>query len=151
MVEQSDSSHSGIVVGMNRWYFVGLVGAEDAKNGKLNEEIDCLLNDSQLKLLGLGTFEIGDESGGVTGALFEIRKGGSDDGIAFWRYANGFLFMSRFDGLGNDEDDGLHWYEGIGLWNEEEAGLGFWDEHGVVFVDVPPVSIVGNGGLEPCH
>lgn len=84
-MEQSDSSHSGIVAGVNLWYFVGLVGAEDAKNGKLKDEIDCLVNDSQVKLLGLGHFEVGDESGGVTGALFEIRKGGSEDGIAVQR------------------------------------------------------------------
>lgn len=103
MVEQSDSSHSGIVAGVKRWDLVGLVGADDAKNGKLNEEIDCFVNDSQLRLLGLGNFEVGDERGGVTGALLEIRRGGREDGMVFRRNANGLL-----DGLGNDEDDGLH-------------------------------------------
>ena len=115
------------------------MGAEDAKNGKLNEEMDCLVNDSQLRLLVLGNFEVGEERGGVTGALLEIRRGGSEDGI---EYTNGLVGL---DGLGNDDDDGLHWYEGI--------GLGFWEEDGVVVVvvDVPPVSMEGSGGLEPCN
>lgn len=33
--------------------------------------------------IGLGFLEVGDERGGVTGALFEIRSGGSDEGMAF--------------------------------------------------------------------
>lgn len=53
--------------------------------------------------------------------------------------------------ISKDEEDGLHWYEGIGLGNDEDGGLGFCEELGVVVVDVPPISIAGNGGLEPCN
>lgn len=35
--------------------------------------------------IGLGFLEVGEESGGVTGALFEILRGGRDDGMAFLR------------------------------------------------------------------
>lgn len=42
--------------------------------------------------------------------------------------------MSKCDGEGNDE----------------EGGLGFREEHGVVFVDVLPISMAG-GGLHPCR
>lgn len=42
--------------------------------------MDSLARDSQLGL-GMGTLEVGDEIGGVTGALFDIRRGGRDEGI----------------------------------------------------------------------
>lgn len=51
------------------------------KFGKLKEYIDCLVKDSQMRLLFCGGFEVGDEIGGVTGALFDMRNGGSEDGI----------------------------------------------------------------------
>lgn len=44
------------------------------------EAMDSLARDSQLGL-GLGTAEVGEEIGGVTGALFEIRRGGRDEGM----------------------------------------------------------------------
>jgi hypothetical protein len=43
--------------------------------------MDCLAIKSQLGI-GLGFLEVGDERGGVTGALFEIRRGGRDNGMA---------------------------------------------------------------------
>lgn len=130
-----------MVAGLNRRWLVGLVGTEEAKHGRSKA--------SQLRLFFFGTF--GDESGGVTGALFEIRRGGSDDGIELLRKAkglfNGGSVESRCDGLGKDEDERLHWYEG----NDDDGGLGFREEHGVVFVDEPPCSKAEGGGLHPCN
>ena len=40
------------------------------------------------------------------------------------------------------------WFDGLGI--DEVGGLGLREEHGVVFVDVFPISIVG-GGLHPCR
>lgn len=61
--------------------------------------------------IGLGFLDVGDEIGGVTGALFEILSGGSDEGRPFLR--NGkiveTLFGSPREGLGKEEDDGLTW------------------------------------------
>lgn len=66
--------------------------------------------DSQLGI-GLGFLEVGDERGGVTGALFEIRRGGREEGMAFRR--NGMrideLLASLRDGLGNEDEEGLAW------------------------------------------
>lgn len=45
--------------------------------------MDSLAIESQFGI-GLGCF-VGDDRGGVTGALFEIRRGGSDEGITFRR------------------------------------------------------------------
>lgn len=39
------------------------------------------MNDSQIRWLFWGGFEVGEERGGVTGALFDMRRGGSDEGI----------------------------------------------------------------------
>ena len=78
-VEESDSSHSGIVAGGTRWPRVGLLGAEAAKKGKLNDA-DCLAMDSQLKFC-MEIPVVDDDRGGVTGQLFEIRSGGRDDGL----------------------------------------------------------------------
>ncbi|KAI3521236.1 hypothetical protein L1887_10697 [Cichorium endivia] len=58
-----------------------LVGEEEAKYGRLKEVIDYLANDSQMRWLFWGSSEVGEESGGVTGGLFEMRRGGRDDGI----------------------------------------------------------------------
>lgn len=75
-------SHSGIVAGATHRFRVGLEGAEAAKKGKFKEESDCLARASQLKVC-LGNLEVGDDVGGVTGALFEIRRGGRDKGMEF--------------------------------------------------------------------
>lgn len=65
--------------------------------------------DSQFGI-GLGCLEVGDERGGVTGALLDIRRGGRE-GMAFWR--NGMmldeLFPSLRVGLGKEEEEGLTW------------------------------------------
>lgn len=63
--------------------------------------------------MGLGFVEVGDESGGVTGALFDILNGGkeSDTGNTFRIYGMRFdaLFPSKREGLGNEDEDGLTW------------------------------------------
>lgn len=115
-MEVSDSSHSGMVAGVNRWTRVGLAGAEAAKKGIFNADMDSFARVSKLKVC-FGTL-VGEERGGVTGALLDIRRGGRDDeGNELRRKANGCdeALPSRRDGLGKDEDDGLGWYEGIGL------------------------------------
>lgn len=64
--------------------------------------------DSQLKFC-IEILVIGGESGGVTGALFEILRGGSD-GMYDWRMnKKGFedILASSLDGLGKEEDDGV--------------------------------------------
>lgn len=108
----SDSLHSGIVAGVKRRHRVGLAGAEAAKNGILKGGIDCLAMamGSQLGFC-LESLAVGDERGGVTGALFEIRRGGREEGMALRKKANGCdaILTSRRDGLGKDEDDGLGW------------------------------------------
>lgn len=66
--------------------------------------------DSQLGI-GLAFLEVGDERGGVTGALFEIRRGGRDEGMAFRRKGRRIdeLLASLRDGLGKEEEEGLTW------------------------------------------
>lgn len=113
------------------------MGTDEAKTGRLKEEVYCLVKYSQSRLFFLGNFEVGEERGGVTGALLEIRRGGSDGGMELERkpkglFDGGFL-ESRRDGLGNDED----------------GGLGFWEEDGVVLVDVHLISMEGGNGLHP--
>lgn len=74
--------------------------------------------DSQLVFcMGGLELEVGDERGGVTGALLEIRRGGRDEGMALRRKANMLdcVVASRREGLGKEDDEGLGWYEGIGL------------------------------------
>lgn len=107
MVDVSDSSHSGIVAG-NRCPRVGLVGAE-AKKEMLKADIESLAKASRLKVC-LGTL-VGEESGGVTGALFDIRRAGSDEGMLLWRNTNGCeeILASPRVGLGQAEDNGLAW------------------------------------------
>lgn len=90
--------------------------------------------------------------GGVTGALLDIRRGGRDVGMELRRKANGWRdegLGSFPDGLGKEEEDGLGWYEGIGLAKYEDGGLGCLEELGVMFVEVPPISI--GQGLHPCN
>lgn len=76
-IVESDSSHSGIVTGVKRWPRVGLAGQDAAKKGNF-KEADCLAIDSQLKFC-IEILVIGGESGGVTGALFEILRGRRDE------------------------------------------------------------------------
>lgn len=78
--EISDSSHSGIGAGAKRRRRVGLDGAEAANIGGINELNEAVGIDSQLTL-GF-EFLVGDERGGVTGALLDIRRGGRAVGMA---------------------------------------------------------------------
>ncbi|KAJ0468400.1 hypothetical protein HanIR_Chr14g0696201 [Helianthus annuus] len=77
-VEASDSSHSGIVAGGIRWRRVGLDGAEAAKSGWRK---DCNALVESISQLGFRFVPrpVGDDRGGVTGALLDIRKGGKED------------------------------------------------------------------------
>lgn len=77
-VEASDSSHSGIVAGGTRWRRVGLVGAEAAKSG-WRKDCNPLMDSISQSGFRFVPREVGDERGGVTGALLEIRRGGNDD------------------------------------------------------------------------
>lgn len=65
---------------------------------------------SQLRI-GLGFLAVGEESGGVIGALFEIRRGGRDEGIADRKKGRRFeaALLSTLEGLGKEEDEGLTW------------------------------------------
>ena len=70
--------------------------------------MDCLAIKSQLGI-GLGFLEVGDERGGVTGALFEIRRGGRENGMALRRNGRRLeeALLSPRVGLGNEEEEGL--------------------------------------------
>lgn len=89
MVEASDSSHSGIVVGgIWRRPRVGLDGAEAAKRGcrkDCNAPADSIAQ-SGFRFVPL---EVGEERGGVTGALLEIRSGGREEGTEAKLQRNG--------------------------------------------------------------
>lgn len=103
--------------------------------------------DSQVGI-GLGFLDVGEDRGGVTGALLDILKGGRFVGMTFRIYGirfDGLLFVSKRVGLGNEDDEGLAWYEGIGLGNADEKGLGFCEENGVFLVEVPAVLSPGSG------
>ena len=54
---------------------MGLDGAEVAKSGWRNAFREPLERDSQ-SALGLDPLEVGEERGGVTGALLDILRGG---------------------------------------------------------------------------
>lgn len=112
VVDASDSSHSGMVAGNLRRPRVGLDGAEAKSGMLLRAEMDSMLKGS------LGAL-VGEEMGGVTGALFDILRGGSkEDGMELWRKANGWddiIGSPPRVGLGHEEDNGLGWYEGTGL------------------------------------
>jgi len=91
---------------------VGLDGAEAAKSGCWKECNGNLERDSQI---GLGGFEprVGEERGGVTGALLDIRRGGRVEGMEAKLWRNGRMYdeglPSQREGLGNDDDVGLAW------------------------------------------
>ena len=59
--------------------------------------------------IGLGFLEVGDESGGVTGALLEILRGGRDEGMVLRRNGRRLdgLLASSLVGLGKEEEEGL--------------------------------------------
>lgn len=65
---------------------MGLEGAEAAKRGCRKEWMVPFDSDSQSGFR-LEPLEVGEDSGGVTGALLEIRSGGREVGIEarFWR------------------------------------------------------------------
>lgn len=91
----------------------GLDGAEVAKRGWRNEELkEPLERDSKSAFL----FELlGEERGGVTGALLEILRGGRFVGIEVMLRMNGkrkeewFVIPSIRVGLGKDDEVGLAW------------------------------------------
>lgn len=101
--------------------------------------------------IGLGFLEVGDERGGVTGALFDILRGGRDrDALRIYgmRFETLSLSPSKRNGLGKVEEEGLTWYEGIGLGNDEERGLGFCEEEkGMLLMELP--APLARGGLQP--
>lgn len=59
--------------------------------------------------IGLGFLDVGEERGGVTGALFDILRGGRDAGMTFRIYGMRFdaLLPSKREGLGKEDDEGL--------------------------------------------
>lgn len=79
MVGTSDSSHSGIGTGVKRRRRVGLDGAEAAKTGCRKESSDLLEIDSHC-CLGFELL-VGDDRGGVAGALLDMRRGGREEGM----------------------------------------------------------------------
>jgi len=122
-VEQtSDSSHSGMVSGCSRRRArVGLAGAETAKKGCRNGSTATASQSGLRTLVGGRDAAVGEESGGVTGALLETRSGGrlgrprrngsSEEAAAA---APGLLVLlpllgSRRVGLGKLDDAGLAW------------------------------------------
>lgn len=130
----------------------GLDGAEVAKRGWRNVELkEALQRDSKSAF----RFELlGEERGGVTGALLEILRGGRFVGIEVMlrmngrRKEEGFVIPSMRVGLVGYDGIGLGNEEDCGLGNEEDCGLGCIEEQALIFVGVPPISF-GNGLLLP--
>lgn len=87
-MEASDSSHSGIVAGVTWCRRVGLAGAEVAKNGWCKAFREPLERDSQSGFR-FEPLDVGEEIGGVTGALFEILRGGRFVGMEAMLRRNG--------------------------------------------------------------
>lgn len=91
---------------------MGLAGAEAAKKGwwlwLKDDAMEALAMESHVGI-GLGFLEVGEDRGGVTGALFDILKGGTDAGNACRIYGIRFegLFASKREGLGKEEEEGL--------------------------------------------
>lgn len=111
-MEASDSSHSGIGVVATLWRRVGLDGAEAAKSGWRKELREPLERDSKSDFR-FELLEVGDERGGVTGALLEILRGGRFAGIDVMLRINGRRneegFASMREGLGKEDEVGLAW------------------------------------------
>jgi hypothetical protein len=104
-VETSDSSHSGMVSGCS--YLrprVGLAGADRAKKGWRKGST----SQSGFWILG-GRDAVGDESGGVTGALLETRSAGRLGRPRRKGSRQAELWLSRRVGLGKLEEAGLAW------------------------------------------
>ncbi len=91
---------------------VGLEGADTANRGCRKAFRDPFEKDSQSGFR-FEPLEVGEERGGVTGALLDIRRGGRDVGFEAKlrrkgrRYEEGF--PSNRVGLGKEEEDGLAW------------------------------------------
>ena len=111
-MEASDSSHSGIVEVATWWRREGLEGAETAKRG-WRKELRVALESASKSAFRFEPLEVGEESGGVTGALLDILRGGRFVGMEVMLWMNGRRkeegFPSMRVGLGNDEDVGLAW------------------------------------------
>lgn len=87
-MEASDSSHSGMVAGVRWWRRVGLAGADVAKKGWCKEVREPLQRDSQSGFR-FEPLAVGEEIGGVTGALLEILRGGRFVGMEAMLQRNG--------------------------------------------------------------
>lgn len=111
-VDASDSSHSGIVAGVKCCRRVGLEGADTANRGWRKQFNEPFERDSQ-SAFGFEALEVGDERGGVTGALLEILRGGKFVGIEAMFRRNGRRYVEGFAskrvGLGNEDEVGLAW------------------------------------------
>lgn len=83
-----------------------------AKRGWRNAFKEPLESSSQSGF-GFEPLEVGDERGGVTGALFDILRGGRFVGMEAMLRRNGRRYEEGFPlkrvGLGKDEEDGLAW------------------------------------------
>lgn len=112
-VDASDSSHSGIVAGVKWFLRVGLDGQDAAKKGWRK---DCKAPLESISQSGfrLDPLDVGEERGGVTGALFDIRRGGREEGMEAKLQRKGKIYDEGFDlsqreGLGKEDDVGLAW------------------------------------------
>jgi hypothetical protein len=147
-VETSDSSHSGMLSGCSRRRArVGLAGAETTKNGLSTTAAASQV--SGLRTLAGGGRDVGDETGGVTGALLETRSGGRPrrNGSICRHAATGLAVallptLSSRVGLGKLDDAGLAWYDGTGLAKVDDGALSSCDDE---------QGLAPGGGLHPCH
>jgi hypothetical protein len=163
--ETSDSSHSGMVSGCSRRRArVGLAGAETAKKGWRNGSATTASPQSGLRTLAGGR-AVGDESGGVTGALLETRSGGRPRrNGSMCRHAAGvaLLLLPWRVGLGKLDDAGLAWYDGTGLAKADDGalsscddeqwrvGLGKLDDAGLAWYDGTGLAKADDGALSSC-
>lgn len=112
--------------------------------------MDSLAIDSHVGI-GFGFLDVGDDRGGVTGALFDILRGGRDrEALRMYgmRFDTLSLSTSNRNGLGKEDEEGLTWYEGIGLGYDEEKGLGLCEEQkGMFLIELP--APLARGGLQP--
>lgn len=97
-------------MGVKRRGRFGLDGAEAAKKG-WNKEFSGALGIVPQCGLGFDVL-VGEDSGGVMGALLDIRRGGSGEKDVNFRKIGRLYeveYPSQRDGLGKDEDVGLAW------------------------------------------